>query len=234
MSMVTMHGGKCATQLSFSRSSYLHIGRFNKEFKFDEVVLRDLPDIVILTAGAWIKDSGDFYTLQDYVHNKVKELESHPSITGKANSSSSSSSSSSSGGGGNSSSSGGKKPIQFIWKLQNAMHVNCSHYRYPVSQAVLEDLDLLSKKGEYNWHLFPKYDQMAKDMARDLNPDLVRIMDLSPLQLRPDAHPGSAYLTGRSERVTDAEANDCAHYCIPGPLDLFAVIMLQWLYTEEI
>eukprot|EP01036_Dinobryon_divergens_P024721 gene24720-33194_t len=215
-----MHGGQCATQLSFARSTFLHIGRFNKEFKFDEVVLRDLPDIVVLTAGAWLKDSGDFYTLQEYVHDKVKELERHPSIAGKANSNGSS----------------GKKPIQFIWKLQNAMHVNCSHYRYPISQAQLEDLDLLSKVGQYNWHLFPGYDQMAKDMARDLNPDLVRIMDMSPLQLRPDAHPGSAYLMGlsNSNRFVDAEANDCAHYCLPGPLDLFAVIMLQWLYTEEI
>ena len=227
--MVTMHGGKCVSQLSFARSSFLHIGRFNKELRFEEVVLRDLPDIVVLTAGAWIKDFGDFYTMQDYVHKKVKELAIHPSIAGKARRSNSGSSGDS-GGGGNENA----KPIQFIWKLQNAMHVNCSHFRYPISQAELEDLHQLTKVGEYNWHLYPEYDKMAIDMARDLNPDLVRILDMSPLHLRPDAHPGSMYMTGQGSKVTDLEASDCGHFCLPGPLDLFSIIMLQWLYLKEI
>lgn len=47
----------------------------------------------------------------------------------------------------------------------------------------------------------------------------MKILDLSPLCYKSDAHPGG---------------NDFLHYCMPGPIDLFPIILLQMLYNDEI
>jgi hypothetical protein len=44
-------------------------------------------------------------------------------------------------------------------------------------------------------------------------------VDLAPLYLRPDAHPGG---------------NDCLHMCVPGPLDLFSILLLAMLRNGDL
>lgn len=63
----------------------------------------------------------------------------------------------------------------------------------------------------YNWPLFPAFDDAAR--ARFAHPAASRenlfLLDVSPLALRADAHPGS-----RGD-----VPGDCVHSCLPGPLD---------------
>ncbi len=55
------------------------------------------------------------------------------------------------------------------------------------------------------------------------------ILDLQPLHLRADAHPGSIpSLNVREERETERWKIDCSHMCVPGPLDLVP----QLIYHE--
>ena len=48
-----------------------------------------------------------------------------------------------------------------------------------------------------------------------------------PLYLRPDSHPGK-------NSWSDARfGGDCLHLCIPGPLDIFSILLLHYLIDEE-
>eukprot|EP00928_Gymnodinium_smaydae_P085561 TRINITY_DN69064_c0_g1_i1.p1 TRINITY_DN69064_c0_g1~~TRINITY_DN69064_c0_g1_i1.p1 ORF type:complete len:385 (+),score=37.30 TRINITY_DN69064_c0_g1_i1:64-1218(+) len=62
--------------------------------------------------------------------------------------------------------------------------------------------------NEYDHALFPSYDAMAKKTMNALG---VEVIDMSMLYLRGDAHP----------------PGDCLHFCSPGPLDVFARILLH-------
>jgi len=83
---------------------------------------------------------------------------------------------------------------------------------------------------QYNWGQFEKYDAYARSFLSD--PSLVssHVLDLQPLHLRTDAHPGSspgpASIPGISERCKI----DCLHMCQPGPLDLVPVLLHHMLH----
>ena len=69
----------------------------------------------------------------------------------------------------------------------------------------------------------PDYDHYIRENS--LRYDF-KILDMAPLYMRGDAHVGFA----KAFRGDP----DCLHYCIPGPVDLFPVLLQQMLYMGEI
>lgn len=58
-----------------------------------------------------------------------------------------------------------------------------------------------------------------------------RLMDtLKPMLLRPDGHPNK-YGHDPSENVT---INDCLHWCVPGPIDVWNDLLLEMLKVEDV
>ena len=102
------------------------------------------------------------------------------------------------------------------------------------------DLDILehppSAQTDY-WRRYEgmvyQYDQFAQwdDHAREVlgGKRKSHILDLQPLHLRADAHPGSSPgVIVRDRRETERWKVDCSHMCMPGPLDLVP----QLIYHE--
>lgn len=85
-------------------------------------------------------------------------------------------------------------------------------------------MDLSHQQSEYHWNLFPTYDDMAKTFFKDIGVDII---DMYPLFLRPDGHPGKY---GTVHKIGDKHnVVDCLHYCTPGPLDLFSILLYHLL-----
>jgi len=174
------------------------------EKRFDEYIEDINPDIAIITAGAWLQDHGDLQNVFNEVDKRISQLKENPNI----------------------------KLPQFIWKTQNPGHVKCNHYIHPISHDLYKDMsDYHQEKvvkpvgwtglDPYYWHMHPEFDTMAREWAAARN---YAVLDMSPLYLRPDSHVGKY----------DAANIDCLHYCLPGPLDLFARVLLQMLKNKEI
>jgi hypothetical protein len=135
--------------------------------------------------------------------------------------------------------------MKLIWKTQNPGHVECGKYDSPTTSYSKgnETLDI------YNWNLYEDFDRISRQHVETLakhikelhqttsnssstttaaaadktdnhNEDVIRLLDVSPLYLRPDAHPHFI--------------NDCLHFCMPGPLDLIAVLLLNMLMHENL
>jgi hypothetical protein len=104
-----------------------------------------------------------------------------------------------------------RKPI-FIWKTETPPHPGCDRYSEPLKT---EELEIQSSK--FHWENSFQFDKKIKKITK-VTPDL-KVFDMSPLHLRPDAHPGN---------------EDCLHYCSPGPLNYFARVFLQALVNNEI
>lgn len=103
--------------------------------------------------------------------------------------------------------------VTLLWKTQNPGHYDCNLHKAPTdkpSNSVPKQLD------KYHWNAHVEFDEYAKNHSKAYN---IGIIDMSPLYLRADSHPGD---------------EDCLHYCMPGPIDLFAVLLLQMLYNGEI
>ena len=103
------------------------------------------------------------------------------------------------------------KNITLVWKTMNPGHVGCS----PVSNTPLNDhwSHRQNHTDMYNWFIFPYLDSYAKRVATKIG---VKVVDMSPLYYRQDAH------------------SDCLHYCMPGPVDLYSILLLNMLYNEEV
>jgi len=72
--------------------------------------------------------------------------------------------------------------------------------------------------SRYNWDYFPDYDKFSLAYSEILD---IAFIDMSPLYFRPDSHPPK-------------HIDDCLHYCIPGPLDIFPQLLLNMLYNKEL
>ena len=113
---------------------------------------------------------------------------------------------------------------RMIWKTQNPGHANCDEFAGPISWYEERLMNLSYVQSEYNWNLFPIFDRMAKEFFADMD---VEILDMAPLFLRPDAHPGKV---GKVHKLgANQSVKDCLHYCVPGPLDLFATLLYHAL-----
>jgi len=108
-----------------------------------------------------------------------------------------------------------KVPL-FIWKSQNPPHVGCDQYHAPFNEGHEYSQKELSEIKYKNWNLFPAFDAYARSRAVALG---WRYLDMSPLYLRPDGHSRGA-------------KKDCLHFCLPGPLNVFAQLLLHLLLEE--
>lgn len=108
--------------------------------------------------------------------------------------------------------------IEFLWKTQNPGHARCSLAHEPVN---ISQYPIPSAFDVYNWNQEVVFDDFSRNHSKLLG---YNVIDMSPLYLRPDAHPG---------KLSNG-LQDCLHYCLPGPLNLFAVALMQMLYNKEI
>jgi GDSL/SGNH-like Acyl-Esterase family found in Pmr5 and Cas1p len=108
-----------------------------------------------------------------------------------------------------------KHNISYVWKTVNPAHFSCAGKAQPFRN--YSDFHMIDAAlDKYHWNLCQKYDEIGRAFQVPLN---FSIIDMTPLYLRPDAHPGEW---------------DCLHYCVPGPLDLFSVLLLNMLTTNEV
>ena len=113
-----------------------------------------------------------------------------------------------------------------VYRTENPGHNMCHNATNPIFKTITANMSFEEKNEwgfshiqthAYYWHHGGSIDKLFIQRASIYN---FSILDMSPLYLRPDAHP---YSTG-----------DCLHYCTPGPLDLFPRLLLHKLYTGEI
>lgn len=107
------------------------------------------------------------------------------------------------------------KNVSVAWKTSNPPHFNCTLVREPTTAVAPELIHDGEKYPE--WNLFAQFDAMAVNASKGLN---MTVLDMTPLRLRPDAHPGVTW------------RDDCLHYCMPGPIDLFSQVLLQALHNK--
>ena len=143
---------------------------------------------------------------------------------------------------------------RFLWKTTTVGHPNCWEYTQPVpnKQQMIELVNNRSLYHPYPWREWWTFDQQNKMVLKAFslvsssslpssftnnnndnnNADTtnvgftVEIMDGWDMLLpRPDLHRAIMY-TGRTKRV------DCLHHCHPGPFDVFAQIISQYLHLS--
>jgi hypothetical protein len=104
----------------------------------------------------------------------------------------------------------------FVWKTQNPAHFQCGDYTAPTvgntGYPIPPNLD------KYHWNALPDYDKYIRSNLSVARYGF-KILDMSPLYYRADAHTGGG---------------DCLHFCMPGPVDLFAILLFQMLYNGEL
>jgi hypothetical protein len=121
-------------------------------------------------------------------------------------------------------------PKRVLFKTQNAGHLKCEASPGPVfnrsSVSYAEAMLQGGVEDKYSWRSHSYTDahvlQFFRDQEKRNNESQGRaqlgVIDMSPLYLRPDAH----------------ALGDCLHFCAPGPLDLFAQLMLASLAAGEL
>ncbi len=107
--------------------------------------------------------------------------------------------------------------ISLVWRTNHPGHVSCVGVTAPTN-TTMETFAHYSNKSidPYNWSGFNRWDRQSIINAELLG---MKILDMSMLYGRPDAHPTNG---------------DCLHFCLPGPTDLFSVVLLQMLYNDEV
>ena len=88
----------------------------------------------------------------------------------------------------------------------------------PGPSATFPTADFYRRGTTFNWGNFSSYDDSAKAY---LPQHSIPVLDLSPLYYRPEAHT-QVFEHG-------FRALDCLHFCMPGPLDLFGVLVQRML-----
>ena len=127
--------------------------------------------------------------------------------------------------------------VSMIWRSQHPGHATCDNYSIPLTS----DAHLNSSQEDdetYRWKAFRIMDDIVREKVYASDGDTeeyqffhgMKYLDMSMLFLRPDAHPGafSKYFHDNDDFV------DCLHFCMPGPYDLFPILLLQMLFNKEI
>ena len=90
-------------------------------------------------------------------------------------------------------------------------HLNCSNYKAPISQP-LEQGSL-----PWGWKHFAYHSALAEEEAVGVGAVYLDVLPMS--SLRPDGY----------REVNRLNATDCLHYCVPGPVDGWAQLLLNVL-----
>jgi GDSL/SGNH-like Acyl-Esterase family found in Pmr5 and Cas1p len=109
-----------------------------------------------------------------------------------------------------------RRPLSLAWRTSHSGHLDCADAIEPLKMPGNQPAAARDKHG---WRFHQTFDAMAMNASRHLN---YTMLDMSPLILRPDAHSGRRYM------------GDCLHYCIPGPIDIFSVVLQQALFNKEL
>lgn len=97
-----------------------------------------------------------------------------------------------------------------------AGHRNCKDYVKPASAP----MSVGNSAGEYNWHLFPAFNKAWRTTINSIpQPHNLHFIDISMTDLRPDGH--------------SLRNNDCLHYCLPGPPDLWNQLLSHAILQNE-
>ena len=104
-------------------------------------------------------------------------------------------------------------PPVYVWKSQSPAHFGCERWDAPYPPGFEYSPEESAQIKYHNWQLFPTFDDMARNRSEKLG---WHYLDMSPLYLRPDGH-------------IRGPKNDCLHYCLPGPVSLFAQLLLHML-----
>ena len=113
---------------------------------------------------------------------------------------------------------GGKIPT-IIYKSQNPPHLACDVHDTPIDEFVP---NLHNVEDKYHFENLYQLDAfMRKYAGNATNESGFKLLSMEPLYLRPDAH-------------VFGTKKDCMHYCQPGPLDLFSVLLQQMMANGEV
>jgi hypothetical protein len=104
----------------------------------------------------------------------------------------------------------------YVWKTQNPGHFQCDKYNAPTVGST--GYPIPANLDKYHWNSLPEYDNYIRSSLSEARYGF-KILDMSPLYFRADAHTGGG---------------DCLHFCMPGPVDLFAILLLQMLNNGEL
>lgn len=189
-SMIRTGNGGCAHNIYFGKSFFLMFKQYAYKRMVDYMKENIIPDILIYNAGVHLGDEGDLISVLENL--KAQLISEINPILQEQN-----------------------RKIQYVWKSISPGHFSCDQSTKPYSSyseyhLIDEGLD------KYRWNMHNKFDEIAKNYSGIMN---YTYLDVSPLYLRPDAHPGG---------------KDCLHFCVPGPLDLFAVLLMNKLVNKEI
>lgn len=113
------------------------------------------------------------------------------------------------------------KNIKYIWRTNHPGHYSCltaKHKRiqHPVPFTPTPPIN----DTIFQWNNFKLLDNDAYLYSKIYG---FKVMDMSFLYDRADSHPG----------YYNKPTPDCLHYCIPGPLDIFSVLMYHELLAEK-
>lgn len=208
MNMITYGGGNCSEQIVFG-ISYLLVIHGGAHIRFFDHLLEHkyrgqtfMPDFIIMTVGAHLQDMGDINAIWSSLVGGPDPYNINHLRDPKQRYI-------------------GRKIVpKLVWKTQNPGHIGCQNSSYPlinISQYRRDD-------DEFNWAIHLEFDEYSKRMCALHN---ISVIDMSPLYLRPDAHPGKNMLL-----LNKKSSHDCLHYCTPGPVDLFGNILLTQFYTK--
>lgn len=107
------------------------------------------------------------------------------------------------------------RPELILYKTENPAHIGCSSFRKPIDDIESYKNDYKTSDFQHPWYLGAIIDKMVISQLQGIAGfDVIDVQ--KPLESRADAHP-----TGH---------DDCLHYCLPGPLDLFSQLLLHKLF----
>jgi hypothetical protein len=217
--MITTGEGGCATQLRYDWSNDLQpnpppaCAVCGSNDIYTSITTRPvIPDIVVILYGAHVPNLDYFRSAWVTVDRQLRQMHDlHPNM-------------------------------KFIYKSQNPAHVDC---RDPHTKPS-ETIHVITKEdpNQWFWYLHDEFDRIAEAGVRKLqffyHPEMnnvshphhhqhpqhksshfvpfIQYMDMTPLKYRVDAH----------------TTRDCLHFCTPGPLDLFSVLLYNRLLNGEV
>lgn len=185
--------GMCSEKIIFGRSNDL------SAFDIVDYMTRYKPSYTILNAGAHFYAPSDYYKKMHESMDAIRKYEKetymyvNPLLF-------------------NNSESGDMEELNFIqyttekpkdhrfvWKTMNPAHLHCDNYTEPTNIYKVPTAD-----DKFGWAWFHVYDKMMLKLAVEYGLDVI---DMRPLYLRPDAHPGHRAWQWKE---------DCLHFCMPG------------------
>ena len=207
------HGGiECAHNLWYGRSHYLHFANKPLHKPFNDYVLQNNPDIVIMNSGAHLHRNDEIgeevlpavLRLIDTVEEQNRKRKNN-------------------------------KHIKYLFRGQYGGHMNCWEHSSPISMYnnTVSDSRHGSNTsvafGWYNWHMFPGFDEDARRILK--NNKKMQFLDMSPMYLRADSHRGMFSDGGLESKK---KTIDCLHFALPGAMDFFARIIYHKLFIGEL